>query len=210
MLFTRTTLISTAVSRPKSIPNGYRLSVLLLTAALFCAASASAVAAPPGNDAVDVALTVVPAETSIYAGDPLLVKGVLHNRGKTPVVLPNVFNAAWLGVRFELCPLGQTTFDRVRAVGQGSGYVITDGIEVPGGGRLACYEQLYVQKRGEPVRAMVGKWQLRLAVPIGKEFIHSEPVTITVALPPEKIQKALHETRQPIGLCLAFSWGVSD
>jgi hypothetical protein len=176
---------------------------------LWAVSPATAIAEPPGSDTAGVTLTIVPAETSIYVGDPLLVKGVLQNRGKTPVMLARPFDAPWGGVRFEVCPPRQTTFARAYAIGEGGKCGHSRGVKVADGASIVCYEQLF-WKNSEPIFSALGKWQLRMSVTIDEDVIHSQAVTISVALPAEKMRKALRENEEALAVCLAFSRGAPD
>jgi hypothetical protein len=154
---------------------------------------ADVTAAPPEKVSERVTLTLVPAATSIYVGDPLIVKGVLTNRGKPAVTLSKPFGAYYGGVRFEVCPPDGTLFERVMAVGEGRFCGMIKGkIEVGASTSVVGYERLYWE-RGKPVCSTAGKWRVRTLVTIGDEVVASEPVAITATNPSERVKKAFAE-----------------
>lgn len=182
----------------------FRHRFLLVSLLCLCAVPGLAFG-DPSKAPEQVTITVVPATTSFYAGDILLIKVVLKNNGKTPVALAQPFSADWRGVRAEVCPPGETAFTRADMFGEGSSCGLTDKkSEVPAGTSIVCYERLFWNRapRLGPIFPTAGKWQIRISVTIGEAVITSEPVELSVAAPPERIKKALSEEIRSIGLAL--------
>ncbi len=165
--------------------------------------------APPEKASEQVVLTVVPATTSLYVGDPLIIKGILRNKGKEAVVLPRAFDASWGGVRCEICPPDVTTFERTFLSWEGLKCGQPAKVKVGAGESVVRYERLSGRGPLAPTFHTAGKWRLRLAITTGDEVITSEPVTLEITTPSKQLKKALDDYAHLIERRVA-SWASNE